>query len=136
MWLVQAILWLTSIILASLAFHFSSLTGNATSPTSLVTPPKFLPITEKEKAALTAIRGCCNPTIGTCPGKDFSPLTIMSTTPTPVPAATTTTAAAVILQESPYGAYDYPTHSGSMAIRCSSPSVRDEDTDLELGLDN
>ncbi|KAF8500054.1 hypothetical protein BU17DRAFT_102608 [Hysterangium stoloniferum] len=135
----------------------TSSTGNATSPTSLITPPKFLPITEEEKAALTAIRGCWNchgkptdpgwvphqcytcpgnPTIGTHPDKDFSPLTIMSTTPTPDPTTTTTTAAAVILQESPYGAYDYPAYSGSMAIRCSSPSVRDEDTDLELGLDN
>ncbi|KAF8516448.1 hypothetical protein BU17DRAFT_92794 [Hysterangium stoloniferum] len=80
-----------------------SLTGNATSPTSLITPLKFLPITEEEKAALTAVPGCwnccgkptdpgwvphqchtcpCNPTIGTCPGKDFSPLTVMSTSPT------------------------------------------------------
>ncbi|KAF8508805.1 hypothetical protein BU17DRAFT_99460 [Hysterangium stoloniferum] len=33
----------------------TSLTGNATSPTSLITALKFLPITEEEKAALTAI---------------------------------------------------------------------------------
>ncbi|KAF8520028.1 hypothetical protein BU17DRAFT_65672 [Hysterangium stoloniferum] len=33
----------------------TSLTGNATSPSSLVTPPKFLPIMEEEKAALTAV---------------------------------------------------------------------------------
>ncbi|KAF8508974.1 hypothetical protein BU17DRAFT_99346 [Hysterangium stoloniferum] len=33
----------------------TSSTGNATSPASLVTPPKFLPIIEEEKAALTAI---------------------------------------------------------------------------------
>ncbi|KAF8528191.1 hypothetical protein BU17DRAFT_61486 [Hysterangium stoloniferum] len=32
-----------------------SSTGNATSPASLTTPPKFLPITEDEKAAFTAI---------------------------------------------------------------------------------
>ncbi|KAF8518647.1 hypothetical protein BU17DRAFT_90698 [Hysterangium stoloniferum] len=135
----------------------TSSTGNSTSPTSLITPPKFLPITEEEKAALTAVRGCWNccgkpmdpgwvphqrhtcpgnPTIGAHPGKDFNPLTVMSTTPTPVPTTTTTTAAAVILQESPYGAYEYPAHSGSMTIRCSSPSVREEDTDSELGLDN
>ncbi|KAF8500557.1 hypothetical protein BU17DRAFT_72088 [Hysterangium stoloniferum] len=138
----------------------TSSTGNATTPSSLITPPKFLPITEEEKAALTAVRRCWNchgkpmdpgwvphqhhaclgnPTIGTYPGKDFSPLTIMSTMPT-CSNHYHNHSCSGHLKESLYDTYKYPSHSGSMAAyaraRSSSPNVQDEDTDSDLGLDN
>jgi hypothetical protein len=111
--------------------------------------PRYTPITEEEKAALTAVRGCWNcrgkPTdpgwfphqrhtcpgnsaLGIRPGRDYQAPTTANTAVTP---AVTSTIAAAVLEESPDSPHGYPSLTAAGVLRRTSIPMDDDTSEEE-----
>jgi hypothetical protein len=119
-----------------------------TTTSTIASPSRFIPLTDEEKNALSAVRGCWNcrgkPTdpgwvphqrhtcpgnaaIGARPGKDFiAPISTVAAVATPpLPDSDTS-------DEQSYSSYSYPSHSGVMAfVQPDSPDPQDENTESD-----